>query len=158
MDKHESELLELVQQEAEIQFQTFTNEVALKIGLMLLEAAKKMEKYITIDISRNGQCLFHHAMEGTTIDNAEWIRRKNNVVKRFGRSSYRMGVQLLNQGKSMEEKYGISLNEYADHGGAFPLIIKNVGQVGTITVSGLPQKEDHDLVVNILRTYLERHQ
>jgi uncharacterized protein (UPF0303 family) len=156
MNQYEQELIELVQQEVEVQFSSFSNETALKIGLMLYEEAKKLEKAVAIDISRNGQCLFHLAMEGTTIDNAQWIRRKNNVVNRFGKSSYLVGTNLRMQGKTIEEKYGISRGEYADHGGAFPLIIKGVGPVGTITVSGLPQKEDHELVVRVLRTYLSK--
>jgi uncharacterized protein (UPF0303 family) len=154
MNQYEQELVELEQQEKEIQFSSFSNETALRIGLMLHETVKKMGKAVTIDISRNGQCLFHFAMEGTTIDNAEWIRRKNNVVNRFGKSSYHVGSNLRIQGKTIEEKYGISRDKYADHGGAFPLIIKGVGPVGTVTVSGLPQKEDHELVVRTLHTYL----
>lgn len=154
MDTYEQELKEMEQQEEDIQFSSFSSETALKIGLMLYEEVKKMGKAVTIDINRNGQCLFHFAMEGTTVDNAEWIRRKNNVVNRFGKSSYHVGSKLRVQQKTLEEKYGISRSEYADHGGAFPLIIKKVGLVGTVTVSGLPQKEDHELVVRTLRGYL----
>ncbi len=53
-----------------------------------------------------------------------------------------------------EEKYLISSSDYAAHGGAFPLIIRDVGVVGTITVSGLPQQEDHELVVTTLKQFL----
>ena len=88
------------------------------------------------------------------IDNGEWIKRKNNVVNRFGHSSYFMSVSLLNVDKTMEEKYLLSSHEYAAHGGAFPLLIKNVGVIGTITVSGLPQKEDHELVVTTIKQFL----
>jgi uncharacterized protein (UPF0303 family) len=154
MNEYEQDLMEMEQQEKEIQFTSFSHDAALKVGFMLYEEVKTLGKAVTIDISRNNQRLFHFAMEGTTIDNAEWIRRKNNIVNRFGKSSYRVGTTLRMQGKTMEEKYGLSKSDYADHGGAFPLIIKGVGPVGTITVSGLPQKEDHELVVRILRTYL----
>lgn len=109
---------------------------------------------MAIDITRNGQQLFHVAMMGTATDNGEWIKRKNRVVNRFGHSSYYIGTYLRNAGQTMEEKYLLSSSEYAAHGGAFPLIIKNVGVVGTITVSGLPQKEDHELVVSTLRQFL----
>jgi uncharacterized protein (UPF0303 family) len=34
----------------------------------------------------------------------------------------------------------VSEKDYATHGGAFPLIIKDVGVVGTVTVSGLAQQ------------------
>ena len=61
---------------------------------------------------------------------------------------------MKNAGQTMEEKYLVSSSDYAAHGGAFPLIIRNVGIVGTITVSGLPQQEDHELVVSTLKEFL----
>ena len=153
---HEYELLlqELLQQEKDIQFETFTNETALAVGMALFEAAKNDGKAVAIDIARNGQQLFHFAMSGTSSDNGEWIKRKNRVVNRFGHSSFYIGTSLRSAERTMEEKYLLPSSEYAAHGGAFPLIIKNVGVVGTITVSGLPQQEDHALVVNTLRQFL----
>ena len=65
-----------------------------------------------------------------------------------------MGISLKSKGQTIEEKYLISSSEFAAHGGAFPLIIRDVGVVGTITVSGLPQEEDHELVVTTLRAFL----
>ncbi|MFC5528078.1 heme-degrading domain-containing protein [Cohnella yongneupensis] len=153
----DKQLAEIVQQEEQLQFSRFTNEMALEIGMLLYAEAKKSGSAVTIDISRNGQCLFHYEMEGTSKDNAEWIRRKNNVVNRFYRSSYYVGTRLRSQGTTMEEKYAISTVEFAAHGGAFPLRMKGAGVIGTITVSGLPQKEDHDLVVRVLRDYLQAH-
>ncbi len=147
-------LKELLEQEQEIQFSSFSNDTAFTVGTALLEAARSKGKPVTIDISRNGQQLFHFAMEGTSLDNEVWIKRKNNVVNRFGHSSFYMGISLQSKGQTMEEKYLISSSEYAAHGGAFPLIIQGVGVVGTITVSGLPQQEDHELVVTTLKQFL----
>jgi uncharacterized protein (UPF0303 family) len=45
---------------------------------------------------------------------------------------------------------GLPLRDYADHGGSFPISVKGVGCVGAVTVSGLPQREDHALVVQVL--------
>jgi uncharacterized protein (UPF0303 family) len=156
MSGYDEVLKELRQQEEEIQFTSFTNEIALTVGMALLEGARKRGKAVTIDITRSGQQLFHFAMEGTFADNDEWIKRKNNVVNRFGHSSYYIGITLKNAGQTIEEKYLIPSSTYAAHGGAFPLIVKNVGVVGTITVSGLPQREDHELVVSTLREFLAR--
>jgi uncharacterized protein (UPF0303 family) len=154
MSEYEMVLKELRQQEVEIQFASFTNDTALAVGMALLQEAQKRGKSVAIDITRSGLQLFHFAMEGTSIDNGEWIKRKNNVVNRFGHSSYYVGTYLKNSGQTIEEKYLISSSDYAAHGGAFPLIIRNVGVVGTITVSGLPQQEDHELVVTTLRQFL----
>ncbi len=154
MNEYQAALKELRQQEEEIQFASFTNDTALAVGVALLEEARKHGKSVAIDITRSGQQLFHFAMEGTAIDNGEWIKRKNNVVKRFGHSSYYMGIYLKSAGQTMEEKYLLPSGDYAAHGGAFPLIIRDVGVVGTITVSGLPQQEDHELVVTTLKQFL----
>jgi uncharacterized protein (UPF0303 family) len=154
MNEYEGTLKELRQQEEEIQFASFTHDTALAVGMALLQEAKKRGKSVAIDITRSGQQLFHFAMAGTTVDNGEWIKRKNNVVNRFGHSSYYVGISLKNAGQTMEEKYLVSSSDYAAHGGAFPLIIRNVGIVGTITVSGLPQQEDHELVVTTLKEFL----
>ena len=154
MNEYEGTLKELRQQEEEIQFASFTHDTALAVGMALLQEARKRGKAVAIDITRSGQQLFHFAMAGTTVDNGEWIKRKNNVVNRFGHSSYYMGISLKNAGQTMEEKYLVSSSDYAAHGGAFPLIIRNVGIVGTITVSGLPQQEDHELVVSTLKEFL----
>ena len=61
---------------------------------------------------------------------------------------------LKSKGKRIEEAYLIPESEYAPHGGCFPVIIKDTGLIGTITVSGLPQEEDHKLVVEAIRDYL----
>lgn len=154
MTNYDELLKTLEKQESELQFSEFTNETALKIGLSLIEKAKKDNKRITIDIARNGHQLFHYSFEGTSPDNDQWVIRKNRVVNRYYKSSYRMGISLLIAGKTLEQMLEVSTLEYAAHGGAFPIIIKNVGVVGTITVSGLTQDEDHNMVVSAIREYL----
>ncbi|KAI9265530.1 hypothetical protein EDC94DRAFT_605192 [Helicostylum pulchrum] len=141
-------------QEEKCQFTKFTSTDALNLGLLLIDNVKPFKKSVVIDITLNGHQLFHYAMNGTSKDNDEWVRRKNNTVNRFGRSSYYVGRYIASQGKTIEEKYFVSEKEYATHGGAFPLKIKDVGVVGTITVSGLAQEDDHNLVANTIQEYL----
>jgi uncharacterized protein (UPF0303 family) len=150
------ELLKIIEkQESELQFSEFTSETALKIGLALIETARAGSKKISIDITRNGHQLFHYSFEGTSPDNDQWILRKIKVVNRFNHSSFYIANQLLSTGKTLESWCEISSFEYAAHGGAFPIIIKNVGVVGTITVSGLTQAEDHEMVVAVIKAHLE---
>jgi uncharacterized protein (UPF0303 family) len=95
MTSEYTELLkDLLRQEEEIQFNSFDNNMAFVIGLALLDAAKSKDKGVTIDIARNGQQLFHFAMQGTSRDNDVWVQRKNNVVNRFGHSSFYLGISL----------------------------------------------------------------
>src|SRR5579883_1712808 len=158
MSEYDEVLKVLLLQEQEFQFTSFSNETALELGLALLDGARGRGKAVTIDITRYGQQLFHYAMSGTSADNDEWVRRKSNVVRRFGHSSYYVGLSLKNAGQTIEEKYLLPESEYAAHGGSFPLIIRDVGVVGTITVYGLPQAEDHELVVSTLREFLTKRQ
>jgi uncharacterized protein (UPF0303 family) len=145
----------LLRQEQLLQFASFTNDTALDLGLRLVAAAKRDNKAVSIAISRNGQALFQHAMTGTANDNAEWIRRKNNVVSRFGHSSYYIGVWFRNRGLDFEKLSYVDNRELAAEAGAFPLLVKDVGVIGTITVSGLPQAQDHTLLVGVLQDYLK---
>jgi uncharacterized protein (UPF0303 family) len=155
MNEHQQLLETLRRHEEELQFTEFDNDTALSLGLALVEAAKREKKAITIDIARNGQQLFHCAMPGTSVDNDVWIRRKNNVVARFGHSSFYVGTDFRARAKNFETDARLDLDSYAAHGGAFPVIIRDVGVVGTITVSGLPQAEDHELVVRQIRAFLD---
>ena len=141
-------------EEQAIQFSVFTNETAWQLGNKLQETARRESKSITIDICRNGQQLFHYALPGTSADNDEWIIRKNRVVNRFGHSSYYMGNYYQSLETTITKKSLLDERDYAPYGGSFPLIIKDVGVVGTITVSGLPQKEDHEFVVRVLKEFL----
>jgi uncharacterized protein (UPF0303 family) len=55
---------------------------------------------------------------------------------------------------TLQGRSGLELKDYAPHGGCFPILLAGTGCVGTITVSGLPQRDDHMLVVSVLQEYL----
>ena len=144
---------ELLAQEAELSSTRFDNDTALALGQALVAAAREDGLAVTVDVRRGEQQLFHAALAGTAADNDAWIERKNRVVRRFGHSSLYVGL-LLGEGTTIEEKFLLDDTQYAAHGGAFPVIVRDVGMVGTVTVSGLPQAEDHRLVVAVLRGFL----
>jgi uncharacterized protein (UPF0303 family) len=154
MDNNLQLLDTLRRQEEELQFRHFDNDTALRLGMQIVEAARLGRKAITVDIVRNGHQLFHCALPGTAPDNDAWVRRKSNVVTRFGHSSYYMGIHYRARGTSFEEAAGLDPDQYAAHGGAFPVIVQGVGVIGSVAVSGLPQAEDHELLVGVLREFL----
>jgi uncharacterized protein (UPF0303 family) len=147
-------LKQLLQEEQELQFARFNEDTAWKLGSQLVEQARTRNLPITIDITRGIHQLFHASLRGTSADNDEWIKRKVRLVYRFGHSSFYMGQLLKSKGKRIEEAYLLSEGDYAPHGGCFPVIIKGTGVIGTITVSGLAQEDDHKLVVQAIRDYL----
>jgi uncharacterized protein (UPF0303 family) len=151
-----SEILDrLLAEEQQLQFTSFNEDSAWQIGCWLVEDAIRNALPITIDIRRGEQQLFHASRPGASADNDEWVKRKVRLVTRFGHSSYYLGQQLKNESKTIEEKFLLPESKYAAHGGCFPILLKGTGMVGTITVSGLVQEQDHKLVVAAIRHYLE---
>lgn len=149
-------LVELLTQEKELQFYNFSINTAHTIGLSIMEVAKNANHPVAIDITRHGQQLFHVALEGSSPDNDAWIKRKSNLVNRLSHSSYYMSTLLALKGKSIEEALLLKESDFAPHGGSFPIILKGTGVIGTITVSGLASKDDHQLVVDAIKKYLEK--
>lgn len=143
-------------EEKQLQFTNFNEDTAWKIGSWLVNHAIQNDLPITIDIQRGQHQLFHASRPNTSADNDEWIKRKVRLVNRVGHSSFYLGQLLKSLGKSIEEKFLLPERDYAAHGGCFPIIIKDTGMIGTITVSGLAQEDDHKLVVQALKTYLEK--
>ena len=151
-------LKQLLQEEQDLQFPKFNEDVAWRLGSQLVEHARNQNLPVTVDIMRGTHQLFHASLRGTSPDNDEWVKRKVRAVYRFGHSSLYMGQLLKSKGKTIEQSYLVPESEYAAHGGSFPVIVKDTGVVGTITVSGLPQEEDHKLVVQVIRDYLAQEQ
>ena len=137
-------------QEQELHFSRFDEDVAWQLGMRVRELAVAQKFGVVIDVRRFGQALFYCALPGTSPDNPEWVRRKGNVVARFHRSSYAIGLELQQSGGTLMEKHGLSLADYAVHGGSFPIRVTNAGVIGSVTVSGIPQRSDHELVVEAL--------
>src|SRR5919202_7076397 len=144
-------LAELLAEEEELQLRSFTNDDAWELGCALVAAARERSAPVAIGIVRNGHRLFTAALTGATPDNEEWIRRKERVVQRFGHSSLAVRQASVERGTTFEEQFGLDPQRYAAHGGCFPVLVRSVGPVGTVTVSGLPQVEDHRMVVATLR-------
>jgi uncharacterized protein (UPF0303 family) len=145
----------LLLEEQQLQFSIFNEDTAWQIGCLLIEHGSENDLPITVDIRRGDHQLFHASRPGTSVDNDEWVKRKVRLVNRFGHSSFYIGQLLKSEGKKIEEKYLLPESDYAPHGGCFPIIIKGTGMIGTITVSGLAQEDDHQVVVDILRQYLQ---
>jgi uncharacterized protein (UPF0303 family) len=149
-------LAELAAQEEELQFSSFTANDAWDLGSALVARARRENLPVAVDITRNRHQLFHAALPGATPDNDSWIRRKTRVVNRFGHSSLYVGESARAAGTTFEEKFGLDPQRYAAHGGAFPILVRSVGPVGVVVVSGLPQIDDHRMVVDALRLHLAR--
>jgi uncharacterized protein (UPF0303 family) len=146
----------LVLQEERLRFAKFTEDTAWELGTKLRALAETRKLPIVIDIRLTNRQLFHSALPGSTPDNLDWVRRKSSVVLRYLKSSYRMGRELAAKDDTLDQHRGVSPLDYAPHGGSFPIHVEDAGIIGAITVSGLPQREDHDLVVEALAAFLDQ--
>ena len=147
-------LAELAAEEEELQLTSFTNDDAWELGSALVATAREQRAPVAVEISRNHHRIFSVALTGATPDNASWIERKTRVVERFGHSSLYVGQDARERGTTFEDRFGLDPQRYAAHGGAFPILVRDVGPVGVVVVSGLPQFEDHRMVVAALRAHL----
>ncbi|OLP59601.1 hypothetical protein BJF93_20535 [Xaviernesmea oryzae] len=146
----EKDLSVIAEQEARLVFPSFDAERALALGMRLRQMASARQAPVVIDISLISMPLFFTALSGATPDNPHWVRRKRACVFRFFRSSYGVGLSLKLKGSTLAETFGLPDADFAAHGGSFPIHVEGAGCVGAVTVSGLPQREDHALVVAAL--------
>jgi uncharacterized protein (UPF0303 family) len=122
----------------------FDEATALRLGLILVDLARDLP--VVINIRNAHRTFFHAALPGSQANNDNWARRKSNTVLMTGRNSMAVGLKNVVRGTTLARD-GLAEADYADHGGAVPIRVAGVGMVAVATVSGLPQEEDHALVV-----------
>ena len=97
-------IAEIEAQEARLRFPGFSNDDALRLGLLIVRLATERSLGVTVDITRGEQQLVHIALDGSTADNDAWIARKTRVVRRFAASSLLVG---LRQGSDFNTKFDL---------------------------------------------------
>lgn len=147
-------LTRVEREEAELVLPRFDLSDAWTLGSRMREAAASARLPVVIGITLGEARVFHTALPGSSADNDGWLERKTRVARRFGRSSYGVGLSFRAVGKDFDTDARLDPVLYAAHGGVFPITIAGVGMVGTVGVSGLPQADDHALVVEHLRAFL----
>ncbi|WP_328771329.1 heme-degrading domain-containing protein [Streptomyces sp. NBC_00286] len=147
-------IAELEAQERRLTLPHFTYDDAWTLGTLMVDLARERAAPVAIDITRSGQQLFHAALPGSTPDNDAWITRKRRVVERYAASSLLVGTRFRAKGTTFEDDSRLDPDVYAAHGGAFPITVEGAGVIGTVVVSGLPQLEDHAMVVEALERFI----
>jgi uncharacterized protein (UPF0303 family) len=143
----DADLARIGLQEQRLRFDSFDAGTAWNLALALREDGLARRAPIVAVVDTWALRLAAFALPGATDDNFDWARRKINVVRRFQRSSYAIGLQLAAAGRTLVDLGALPERDYAVHGGAFPIFVRSAGCIGAIAVSGLPQREDHKIVV-----------
>ncbi len=127
----------------------FTEETALHLGLTLVDMARAERLPVVINIRTPDRTLFHSALPGSAPLNDNWARRKSNTALKFQIPSLLAQKRMAAKAEPLE-KHGLDPADYAAEGGAVTIRVAGVGVVACVTVSGLPQVEDHKLAVRAL--------
>ncbi|MBB4051560.1 uncharacterized protein (UPF0303 family) [Devosia subaequoris] len=139
-------------QENELMLPSFDEAIAFEIGSAIRSRALQDGLSLVVDLRTWDRQLFFSATPGTSADNAEWVRRKINSVRRFQRASYRL---VLERGEApFSPQSGADPADFVIAGGGFPIRVTGAGIVGALTISGLPGRDDHGVAVDALCDHL----
>jgi uncharacterized protein (UPF0303 family) len=144
----------LIQQEKRLRFKSFNEADAWALGSKMRAVAEARALPLVMDIRFKGRPLFYAALPGTDADNPEWVRRKSNTTLRYLKCSYRFGRELQLRGQTVGPERGVDAMDYATAGGSFPIHIEGTGVIGAATVSGVPQRDDHNFVYEMICDFL----
>jgi len=75
-------------------------------------------------------------------------------VRRFLKSTYRMVLEQQRPDRTFKVGEGIDSADYVLAGGGFPVAVQGAGVIGVIAVSGLPERDDHGVIVDALCDHL----
>jgi len=146
----DTDLAHLALQEERLQFDAFDQRTAWALGSRIKALSEEAGVALAIEIRLGKDTVFFYSMPGTGPTNADWARRKRNSVELLHTSSYALNLKLEKEGSTLEAKQGLPLRDYATHGGSVPIRVRGVGVVGVVTVSGIPQRDDHAMAIHAL--------
>ncbi|MCK6600717.1 MAG: heme-binding protein [Bacteroidetes bacterium] len=129
----------------------FSNRTAFEMGQKICELAQSRNQKIAVEIARLTHPVFLFVDDTLPADKQNWIRRKANVAKRFEESSLAVKLDLAAGKMTLEKTFGLDEKDYLAKGGSIPVFVRQAGMVATITVSGLHDEADHQLILDALR-------
>ena len=136
--------------ERQLLVQSFTNRLAFEMGQNVVALAKQKNLAIGVAVARLNHTVFLYLDDGMPADKHNWLRRKSNVAKHFEESSLAVKRDLAEKDMSLDGTFGLDEKDFTNSGGSIPIVAAATGLVGTITVTGLPDVDDHQLIVDAL--------
>jgi uncharacterized protein (UPF0303 family) len=140
-------------QEAALALPAFSKDIAWQIGFIARGLAAARQLSIGIEICAAGSPLFLTAFDGTSPNTMRWLRRKSNTVAVFDRATYGLSLHLASKNQTIA-RHALPEAKFTSDGGGFPLRVANAGLIGSLAISGLDQKGDHELAVEALCLHL----
>ena len=142
----------LLEEERALVLERFDYDFAWALGSHMRDEASARALPVAIEVTHGLDRVFFALMPGATPDNFDWTHRKAAVVYRLHHSSLYMRIAAQQGGYDFNARFRLPETEFAASGGAVPLIVRNAGLIGVAAVSGLPDVDDHRLVIESLRS------
>ena len=134
-----------------IEMEKFNNRLGLEMGLAIVDLAKDRHQNIAVEVGRLNHTIFLYVDDNLPADKHNWLRRKANVALHFEESSLVIKNFLIAENMTLEGTFALDGNDYLARGGSIPIFVKNAGMVAIITVSGLHDEEDHQIIIDALK-------
>lgn len=134
-----------------IELDSFSNRIAFDMGVKIIDLAKSRNQHIAVEVCRLNQTVFLYVDNTLPVDKHNWLRRKANISRQFEESSLSVKNDLKDGNMTLEKTFGLDEKDFLAKGGAIPVFIKNGGMIAVITVSGLHDEEDHNIIIEALK-------
>lgn len=134
-----------------IELDSFSNRIAFDMGVKIIDLAKSRNQHIAVEVCRLNQTVFLYVDNTLPVDKHNWLRRKANISRQFEESSLSVKNDLKDGNMTLEKTFGLGEKDFLANGGAIPVFIKNGGMIAVITVSGLHDEEDHNIIIEALK-------
>lgn len=85
------------------------------------------------------------------VDKHNWLRRKANISRQFEESSLSVKKDLKDGNMTLEKTFGLDEKRFSGKKAGYTCFIKNGGMIAVITVSGLHDEEDHNIIIEALK-------
>lgn len=142
---------DLAREQQELLLSEFNYSFAWQLGCLLQAEAATHALPVVITVAHGQDVVFSVLMPGATPDNIDWAARKRTVAHRFHRSSLAIRLEAEKGGYDFNQVFRLPAEAFVASGGGVPLILRGGTLIGTAAVSGLPDVDDHALVVKALR-------
>lgn len=147
-------LADLAEEQRTLTLRSFDYDFAWEIGQLLRQMAQEAKAPVAIEVRHGADVVFSTLLPGATIDNFDWTRRKCAAVHRFHRSSLALRLEAEEKGYDFNARFRLPAADYVASGGGVPLMLASGTLIGSVGVSGLPDVEDHALIIRALRKLL----
>lgn len=152
MSKAEIEKVEA--QERRLVFDHFDEDVAFQLAQQARELGRDAANGIGILVRLWDRPMAFTATKGYSHHNYLWCHRKVNTVRFVHKSSYRLVLERGDKPPLFDDSWAVDPAEYVISGGAFPIVVAGLGIAGAMAVSGLHERDDHELVVQSISAVL----